>query len=194
MKTPPATRRRGSALEAAIFEAALEQLGSQGYAKLTMESVASAAQTGKAALYRRWSSLEDLLGDALEHALPSPAELPVHDDLREDLLTLLRCYKDVVNTTHGAAFQILKDRNAGLLHSVVRNRVVEPLRGRIAEALERAVERGEVRPDAVIPRLTQTGPAMVMYYCVTTAPPIPDEEIVAIVDDVLLPALRLPGK
>lgn len=190
MSTAPTTRRRGSALEAAIFDAALTQLGKLGYAKLTMESVANAAQTGKAALYRRWSSLDELIRDALEHALPSPAAVPVHDDVRADLLALLRCYEEVVDVSHGAAFQILKEGDQALLHSVVRNRVVEPLRQLISEALERGVERGEVRADASIPQLTTVGPAMVMYRCLTKGVPIPDEEIVSVVDDVLMPALR----
>lgn len=190
MSTAPTTRRRGSALESAIFDAALTQLGKVGYAKLTMESVASAAQTGKAALYRRWSSLDELVSDALEHALPSPAEVTVHDDVREDLLGLLRCYLEIIDVTHGAAFQVLKDGDQGLLHSVVRNRVVEPLRRLISEALERGVARDEVRADAAISQLAMVGPAMVTYRCVTRTLPIHDDEIVAIVDEVLIPALR----
>jgi hypothetical protein len=30
---------------------------------------------------------------------------------------------------------------------------------------------------------------MMMYHCITTAPTLPDEEVVAIVDSVILPAL-----
>src|SRR4051794_22556600 len=90
----PATRRRGDALEKAIFDAVFEQLSAVGYAKLTMEGIAAAAQTGKAALYRRWTTKDDLLRDALEHALPVPSEIPEHDNVRDDLLALLRCYRD----------------------------------------------------------------------------------------------------
>ncbi|MEV7028182.1 TetR family transcriptional regulator, partial [Kitasatospora sp. NPDC093558] len=57
-------RRRGEVLESAIFGATLQQLVTDGYARLTMEGVAAAAQTGKAALYRRWSSKEELVKDA----------------------------------------------------------------------------------------------------------------------------------
>lgn len=69
-------RRRGKELEQAIFEAALDQLTSGGFARLTMEGVASAARTGKAALYRRWASKVDLVVDALDSTLPRPADTP----------------------------------------------------------------------------------------------------------------------
>ncbi|MEU4744544.1 helix-turn-helix domain-containing protein, partial [Actinosynnema sp. NPDC023658] len=53
-------RRRGEELNAAIYRATLEELAEVGYAKLTMERVAERARTGKAALYRRWSSRMEL--------------------------------------------------------------------------------------------------------------------------------------
>lgn len=59
-----ASRRRGAVLEHAILDAALEQLSTVGWNGLTMEGVAAGAQTGKAAVYRRWPSKEDLVADA----------------------------------------------------------------------------------------------------------------------------------
>src|SRR5215510_10510584 len=80
------TRRRGAALEQAIYDAVLDQLQAVGYVGLTMEGVAARAHTGKAALYRRWPRKEDLVVDALEHTLPSPTDLPDHGEVRDDLL------------------------------------------------------------------------------------------------------------
>jgi AcrR family transcriptional regulator len=190
----PATRRRGDALEKAIFDAVFEQLSVVGYAKLTMEGVATAAQTGKAALYRRWATKDDLLRDALEHALPAPAEIPEHDNVRDDLLALMRCYRDVTDVTKGTVFQVLKieaDESSFLLHTVVRERVVGPLRRMILDALRRGAERGEVRPEAVTPQIARIGPAMVMYRCLTESMDIPEDFLVSVVDDILLP-LTLP--
>src|SRR6266545_1301222 len=84
------TRRRGEALERAIFTAVLDQLCTVGYPGVTMEGIAACAHTGKAALYRRWASKEDLIVDALEHVLPSMADLPDHGNLRDDMLDVLR--------------------------------------------------------------------------------------------------------
>jgi AcrR family transcriptional regulator len=189
----PATRRRGDTLEKAIFDAVFEQLSAVGYAKLTMEGVAAAAQTGKAALYRRWATKDDLLREALEHALPVPSEIPEHDNVRDDLLALLRCYRDVTEVTRGTVFQVLKieaNETSFLLHTVVRERVVGPLRQMILDALRRGAERGEVRPEAVTPQISRIGPAMVMYRCLTESMDISDDFLVSVVDDVLMPVTR----
>lgn len=85
-----ASRRRGAVLERAILEAALEQLSTVGWNGLTMEGVAAGAQTGKAAVYRRWPSKEDLVADALRAALPDFHEAPDLGSVREDLLELCR--------------------------------------------------------------------------------------------------------
>lgn len=55
---------------------------------------AAAAGTGKAALYRRWSNKGDLVADAICHALPTPADVAVHGDVREDILALLKLLRE----------------------------------------------------------------------------------------------------
>jgi AcrR family transcriptional regulator len=121
------TRRRGEALERAIFDAVLDQLQAVGYVGLTMEGVATRAHTGKAALYRRWPRKEDLVVDALEHALPSPTDLPDHGEVRDDLLDLLRRMTAMLNSPAGCALQCLMSETerdesfARLLHERVRN-------------------------------------------------------------------------
>src|SRR5438477_13141160 len=84
------TRRRGVDLETAILDATLDLLATSGVGSLTMEGVAAAAHTGKASVYRRWPSKEDLLVDAMRHGLPPLDEGPDTGSLREDLLALLR--------------------------------------------------------------------------------------------------------
>ena len=57
-------RRRGATLERAIHEAVFTELADVGYAAFTIESVASRARTGKASIYRRWPTKQDLVLDA----------------------------------------------------------------------------------------------------------------------------------
>jgi len=64
---PPRQRRRGEELEAALLEAAWDELAEVGFGKLTMESVAARARTGVAVLYRRWPRKDDLVLAALRH-------------------------------------------------------------------------------------------------------------------------------
>ncbi len=102
--TAAGTRRRGEALERAIFAAVIDQLAAVGYAGLTMDGVAAAASTGKAALYRRWPSKAELVADALGHALPAPEDAPDRGNIREDLIEHMRQKAVVLNSgrTRGA--------------------------------------------------------------------------------------------
>jgi AcrR family transcriptional regulator len=190
----PPMRRRGKTLEHAIYDAVFDQLQRVGYVGLTMEGVAAGAHTGKAALYRRWPRKEDLVVDALEHALPSPAELPDHGDVRDDLLDLLRRLAAMLNSPTGCALQCLMaeiDRDhpfARLLHQ----RVKEPRKQMFLNLLRRAADRGQVRPEAASPLVAEVGPALVMQRFLTDGPPVPDDYVVSVVDDVVLPLLRVP--
>lgn len=67
-------RRRGPVLERAILEAALEQLSTVGWNALTMEGVAAGAQTGKAAVYRRWPSRRSLSRTPSRRRCPDSTE------------------------------------------------------------------------------------------------------------------------
>ena len=64
-KPGPPTRRRGSTLEAALLQAAWDELTEAGYAAFTMEGVAARAKTSRAVLYRRWPNRPQLVVAAL---------------------------------------------------------------------------------------------------------------------------------
>jgi AcrR family transcriptional regulator len=186
------TRRRGATLERAIFAAVLDQLQAGGYLGLTMEGVAARAHTGKAALYRRWPRREDLVVDALDHALPSLADLPDHGNVRDDLLDLLRRMTAMVNSATGCALRCLLaeiDRDhpfARLLHE----RVFAPRKQTFLTVLQRAADRGEVRADAASPLVADVGPAMVAQRFLADGPPVPDDYVVSVLDNVVMPLLR----
>jgi len=72
-----ATRRRGAKLEAALLQAAWDELTAVGYAALTMEGVAARARTGRAVLYRRWPSRSELvLAASRRHAAIDSMAVP----------------------------------------------------------------------------------------------------------------------
>src|SRR6185369_1774622 len=161
-----ATRRRGLALEQAIYDAVFELLGTVGYGRLTMEGVAARARTGKASLYRRWNDKDALIVDALRASLPS-ADVPAQATVRADLLELLRRIRDALEFSYGAAFQALKAEagpGAELVHAAIRERVFAPYRQLTLAALRRGVERGEVRADAVSDIVATVGPAMLVHH------------------------------
>jgi len=186
------TRRRGETLEQAIYQAVLDQLEAVGYAHLTMEGVAACAHTGKAALYRRWPRKEDLVVDALDHAMPSLAELPDTGSLRDDLLVLLRRMAAIANSATGCALRCLLaevDREhpfARLLHE----RVFAPRKQAFQAVLERAADRGQLRPGVAGKFVADVGPALVLQRFLADGPPIPDDYVVSVLDEVVLPLLR----
>ncbi len=185
-------RRRGQVLESAIFDAVVDQLGTVGYGGLTMEGVAAAAHTGKAALYRRWPSKEELVVDALQHRMPALDDPPDTGSVRNDVLALLGRVAHTVNSPTGCAISsLLSDplRDPDFLR-MVHARVIEPRKSMMMNLLRRGAERGEVRPDAITPLVAEVGPAMVIYHFLTEGPPVRPRTVKAIVDQVVVPMLR----
>ncbi|MFD4400512.1 TetR/AcrR family transcriptional regulator C-terminal ligand-binding domain-containing protein [Kitasatospora sp. NPDC058397] len=187
-------RRRGEALENAIFEAALQQLTADGYARLTMEGVAAAAQTGKAALYRRWPSKEELVKDALRACLPPVGPPPDTGGLRGDLLEVVTRLRAAMLSEPGAAVRAimgeLDQQRAHTFLAIVLERVVEPTAALIAEVLGRGATRGEVRPGSVTPLVTDVVPALMLYRIKMCGGAPEQLDPAEIVDEVLLPIVR----
>ncbi|MFG2916998.1 TetR-like C-terminal domain-containing protein [Kitasatospora sp. NPDC048298] len=187
-------RRRGEALESAIYEAVLQQLTTDGYARLTMEGVAAAAQTGKAALYRRWSSKEELVMDALRASLPASGPAPDTGSLRGDLLEVVTRLRTAMVSELGAAVRAimseLDHQRAHAFVEIVLERVVEPTTALIAEVLDRGTARGEARPGAVTPLVTDLVPALMLYRIKMCGGDPVQLDPAEIVDELLLPIVR----
>lgn len=191
---PTALRRRGSVLEQAILEAALRQLSTVGWSGLTMEGVAADAQTGKAAVYRRWPSKQALVADALLTALPQVADLPDQGGLREDLLELALRIREAMYSQGGQALQSVIDEcdrgAAARFHALILERVVEPGKARVMEIVRRGAERGEVRADATCDVIADVLPALLMYRGKVGGRQVTEDDLVEIVDEVMMPLLR----
>jgi AcrR family transcriptional regulator len=194
-QAPAATRRRGDMLEHAIYDAVISQLRSEGYAGLTMEGIAACAHTGKAALYRRWPSKEDLVVDAMRYALPPLTGLPDHGNLRDDLLDLLRQMTVMVNCEAARGLQCLvaEINRDPRFKQVVHERVLAPRKRVFLAALERAAERGQLRPELANQLVADVGPALVMQRFLAEGGPIPDDFLVSVIDAVVTPVLRPAG-
>ncbi|MFF0278381.1 TetR/AcrR family transcriptional regulator [Streptomyces sp. NPDC004330] len=187
-------RRRGPVLERAILEAALEQLGSVGWNGLTMEGVAVGAQTGKAAVYRRWPSKEDLVADALQAGLPALDEAPDLGDVREELYELCRRVRDVMYSKPGFALRaVLHECDAEAaerFHGLIVTGVVEPSARLFREVLRRGIARGEVRANANNDLVVDVVPAMMMYRSKVCASEWTDVEIADLIDRIMVPLVR----
>ncbi|MFJ1795943.1 TetR/AcrR family transcriptional regulator [Kitasatospora griseola] len=187
-------RRRGKALEAAIFEAALDQLTSGGFARMTMEGVAGAAQTGKAALYRRWASKADLVMDALVAAMPPPTGIPDLGSTEAELRHVVQGYIVVLNSRLGAAVRTLMGEldheRAEFFKGFLHERVVEPTAAGILGILRRGEARGDVRKGAAVSTVADVMPAMLLYRAKFCGGVCDEEFGEELLGQVLLPMVR----
>lgn len=182
-------RRRGRTLETAIFDAVVAELGEVGYGRLTMEGVAVRAGTAKSSLYRRWSSLEDLVIAAFGSALPDPDALPESGDLRSELIASLAAMSEVLAGPVGGAVTAIigeLDRSPKL-REAAHAKIINGRVGGTRAIFERAAARGEIRVGAVTPFVIQAGPSIVMMTRVVYGVPLSAHDIADIVDQVVLP-------
>jgi AcrR family transcriptional regulator len=146
----PPGRPRSAEADEAILRAALELLASDGYRALTMEAVRERSGVGKATLYRRYGSKEELVKAAIVHL---NSDIPLPDDTgtvvgdfaataqtiiagaaRTGALTLMpRLLSEVVNDPE--------------MHALFSQHLVEPRRRVVRAIVERAKARGELRED-----------------------------------------------
>jgi len=184
-------RRRGDALLQAIYDATLTELAEVGFGRLTMEGISERARTGKMSLYRRWASLQELVLDALTHALlQSTTMTPDTGNLREDLIADLKNTREIMKSPVGPAMLAIigeRGRHPNLVLAI-RDRVLEPS-SQILQILERSVARGEIHQEVITAQVCQAGRAIMIVHHLMHGVPPDDAELAATVDRVVLPAL-----
>lgn len=185
-------RRRGGELEAALLEAAWEELAEAGFTRLTMESVAARARTGVAVLYRRWPNKDDLVVAAIAHyGETRPVEIPDTGSLRGDMLALLREISEMrhmLTVVVQAAFAGLLS-SSGLTPAEVRARIIGDRPLSSYEVYRRARERGEIDVDAVPAAVLSMPFDLMRHDLIMTLKPLPEERVRSIVDELFLPLL-----
>lgn len=190
--TETKTRRRGEQLEQAILDAAWSELIDVGYSALTMEGVAARAETSKPVIYRRWPSRAALVLAAWGRQVPAVQPPTDSGTLRSDLVLLFGSIANRVNS-------MMSEMIAGVMGEAFRDpEVAELLRERLREAplpnrfstiVDRAVERGELRPVQLSQRVLRLPVELIrnegMMGC-----PITSDVVAELVDEVYLPLLR----
>ncbi len=186
-RAPASTRRRGSALEDALLDAAWDELREAGYAGLTMEGVAQRAGTSRPVLARRWPTRPQLVIAALRRHRPMlSGDIPDTGNLRGDVLAVLRRisarFAEVgPETFYGLAGDYFADR---ALVPDFQAQVLQAGNEVMAAILRRAAERGEARDD--IPPRVATLPIDLLRHELLLS--LGDEHGIAeIVDQVFLP-------
>ncbi|NKZ06036.1 TetR/AcrR family transcriptional regulator [Actinomadura latina] len=192
---PARRRRRGPELEAALLDAAWDELVETGFAKLTMESVAARAGTGIAVLYRRWANKDDLVLAALEHyGATHPVDVPDTGTLRGDLLAALTGMGEA-----RAAFFAIAAATAfsgllagtGLTPAQVRDRIMgaQPVT-RVRTIYQRAHDRGEIDLERIPAAVLAMPFDLVRHDLLMDLEPLPPARIRSIIDELFLPLVH----
>ena len=145
-------RPRDPRADTAILEAASRLFVEEGPEMMSMERVARAAGVSKTTIYRRWSSKEELVADAVGAFTPSggsvarDAARPQDEELGERLRRTLRWWFDELRSPTGRALPRIVGEVAqgSAIGTVFARRSIEPLRTEVLAALRDAAGRGEV--------------------------------------------------
>ncbi|GAA1621156.1 TetR/AcrR family transcriptional regulator [Kribbella alba] len=142
---PRRGRPRDPDAEPRIRRYAVQLLLARGFDGMTVDDVAEAAGVGKATIYRRWASKEELANDAMTELfdieIPDADTGSIAGDLRQVYLAALQ----FVNSKEGVALVRLAvseanrdERFAAFYRAFLQKRIVLT-----AAALDRARQRGE---------------------------------------------------
>ena len=189
MTTPVSTSARTERSKAAILNATLALLAEEGVAGLTVDAVAARAGVGKATVYRHWASRAELVVDAIS-SLVTEDEAVDRGSLRRDLEAAYERIAQVCGT--GIVAQVLPTlaeaagRDPDL--AGVHKEFVARRRSHLIAALERAAERGELRPglDVAVVADLVAGP---MFYKRLVHHERPDEAYASALLDLVLAAV-----
>ncbi len=143
-------RQRSVQSHQAILEATLELFAEVGLQGLSIEAIAERAGVGKTTIYRRWSSKEDIINDAL-YLLRAGNPLPDTGHIRNDLLYLAQGSREFFTRDPFMGKLITKmiaelKTNPGISRAFV-DKVITPRIQEFRQIVEHAQKRGEVRAD-----------------------------------------------
>jgi AcrR family transcriptional regulator len=194
--TTSGRRRRGPELEKALLDSAWEVLIDVGYGAFTIDAVAERAHTSRPVVYRRWPTREDLLRATIRHrGLEDTAPVPDTGSLRGDVIALLDYANKhrvgmaaVISVQLGAYFAETGTAPADLRRELLSGRSLA-----MDTIVRRAVERGEIDPERLTPRLIALPFDLVRHELLMTLTAVPDDVLREIVDDVFLPLIA-PGQ
>lgn len=172
-------RPRDPSLDTAILDAALEMFIARGIAGLSIEQVAKRAGVGKPTLYRRWSTKEQLVADAIERRVrvelswPAPEEIDATDPyelVRRNITAAARTaaeptFRALVAQIYGSAVTHPELMRTYWVH------YIQPRRAVAMALLQRAQALGSVAVDADLDVLIDMLAGAVTYRVLQPDPP-----------------------
>lgn len=180
-------RPRDPAADEAILSATLAILAEDGYAGLTVDHIAERAGVGKATIYRRWDSKEEVLLAAVTQ-LSAEVPVPDTDDLRSDLTAIAEGLAAIFRTsgTRRLVGTLLAEMTTTPeLAAALRSGFLSERRAVARNVLERERRRGGLRDDLDIEQAVDLLAAPFYYRLLVTGDPIGDRFTFGVVEAVM---------
>ena len=192
---PRRGRPRDPSRDEAIIDASIDLLVREGYDRLSMEAVATAAGVGKATVYRRWSSKAELVIDAMATLKPAIDTIDSGSlDGDIELLIAASCSPHTERLLQVmASICSALPREPELLEAF-RVRFTEPRIARISDLLLRARDRGELGPEVDVAMAASLVPSLMLQRVLMTGQPAGRAYAEKVVGSVLLPVLGRPAR
>ena len=186
-------RPREERADRAILAATLDLMAEKGAYDLRVDDVAERAGVGKATIYRRHRSKDELITAAVA-AVVSEISVPNTGSTRRDLLALMRnaveVYRGSVQAGVMPSLVEAMSRDAELAR-LVRKGFLARRRAALRAVLERGVERGDLRPDLDRELALDVLGGPLFYRLLITGGPI-DEQLAAGVVELILRGFAPP--
>jgi AcrR family transcriptional regulator len=191
VRTSRGGRPRDPSRDGVIRAAILRLLADVGYGALTMDAVAAQAGVGKATIYRRWRTKEDLVVDTIAELHHIESAAPDTGSLEGDLRQLLHSLVNVVNGPLGAATLSLLSTvpHQPALAAAFRAGPIGVWRAAFDEVWARAEGRGEVRSDAG-PLAAEATSGLLVQRWLLTGELVNETFADQVLDQVVLPLIR----
>jgi AcrR family transcriptional regulator len=191
IESPVRRRRPGTAVEKAISDAVVAELADVGFGRLTFESVAERAGTGKSPLYRRWPDTTSLVMDTLEKLGSDPAAYPRSGGLRDDLIGITCHMIKAQDGVRGDAYRSLlgEAHRYPQLLARFKSQVLEPRFTALTELLRDAAARDEIPPERLTPVVLEVLHALIIKRTLLEARDPTRKDVSDMIDQVILPLL-----
>jgi AcrR family transcriptional regulator len=185
-------RPRDPSRDGVIRAAILRLLAEVGYGALTMDAVASEAGVGKATIYRRWRTKQDLVVDTISDLNRAEATPPDTGSLEGDLRAMLRSLVASISGPTGAATLSLLSTvpHHPALAEAFRSGPIAVWQQAFQQIFERAAERGEAPRGLAGSVIGETTSALLVQRWLLTGRPVDEAFADEVLDTVVLPLVE----
>ena len=183
-------RPRSAEADRAIHRALMKSLIDHGFAGTSMTGIAKSAGVSSATVYRRYNNLDDLIIGALAQQVEI-YQVPDTGSLETDLRAYLRDLNGELSQGLGRLLPALIEeasRNKTLADAMDEH-VSGPGRRDLIAMFERAIERGEMRPDIDLELAVDLASGPLYIRCLGRVLPLTDK-VADQLADLILAAFR----